>query len=346
LSKSKTNLNNQGDKTEKLKSIISASTVKAAAGVPTRAPIVRLMLRRLGLWASAILGLGYILPNVAVVALLGYVLSTFAQGGIESQEIVVQMSGTILFLIASGLLIILGILIINWGIRFYTNSSYKEIVFLGIVFASFYLLCLGIGSALLSNQIGASEMLLIISPVLIMVSVALHTMPSFRYRAIGAILGIVSAVSLAIAMFYLQPLKLAFMNWDAGWGNIPFLGPFMSLALSEGMVVILGSIAASIHILSAGPKTETRSTSYALFSIIGLVYGISLFIGAFLLSFSLLNIVWKAPWLPPLFGLPALIFSVVIFWSASLFMLEIGGFILIALSCFGLISAAKELSQL
>jgi len=349
MGKSKTNLTTERDRAEKLKNIASASTAN-----PSEASTLSLMpkpiVRRLVLWASAILGLGYILPNVAIVMLLAYFLSTF---NIASQEVVVQISGTILFLVASLLLMVLGILIINWGIRNYANASSREVVFAGVVFASFYLFCLGIGSALLAPQIGLGELLLIISPVLIMVSVALHTMPSFPYRAISALLGIVSAVSLAISMFYLQPLKLAFLNWNAGWENIPFLGPFMSLALSEGMVMILGSIAASIHSLSPGQKT--KPASYVLFSIIGLVYGISLFIGAFLLSFSLLNIVWKAPYPPhpifnpspsPLFGLPAWIFSVVIFWSASLVMLEIGAFVLIALSCFGLILAAKEFSQL
>jgi len=338
LGKSRTNLNTDKDKAEKLRNIAFASTANpAAVPAPTPKPFVR----RLALWASAILGLGYILPNAAIIILLAYVLSTFS---IASQEIVIQMSGTILFLIASLLLVVLGVFIINWGIRYYANASCREVIFGGIIFASFYLFCLGIGSALLAPQIGLGELLLIISPVLIMISVPMYTMPSFPFKIMGALLGIFSGILLAIAMFYLQPLKLVFVNWNAEWENIPFLGPFMSLSLSEGMVVILGSIAASIHSLSSGPKT--KPASYALFSIIGLVYGISIFIGAFLLSFSLLNIVWKAPWLPPLYGLPTWIFSVVIFWSASLVMLEIGGFVLIALSCIGFVSAAKEFSQL
>jgi len=335
----KTDLNTERDKAEKLRSIASATTSNPSEA-SVIAPVPNLMFRRFALWASALLGLGYILPNAAIIMMLAYVLSTFE---IRSQEIVIQEGGTILFLISSLLLTVLGVLIINWGIRYYTNASCREVVFTGVVFASFYLFCLGIGSALLAPQIGPGELLLIISPVLIMVTVALHTMPSFPYRAIGALLGIVSGVSLAIAMFYLQPLKLAFVNWSTGWENIPFLGPFMSLAISEGIVVILGAIIASIHSLSAGQKTKLASQS--LFSIIGLVYGINLFIGAFLLSFSLLNTIWKALWVPPLLGLPAWIFSVVIFWSASLVLLEIGGFVLMALSCLGLISAAKELSQ-
>jgi len=344
MGKPKTNLATERDQAEKLKNIASASTPSPASAVAQ--PLSSkpdLMFRRFAIWTSAIIGLGYILPNAAIVTVLAYVLSTFSQGRIESQEIVIQMSGTILFLIASLLLMVLGVLIIHWGIRYYTNASCREVVFAGVLFASFYLFCLGIGSALLVPQIGPAELLLILSSVLIMVSGALYTIPSFSYRVVGALLGIVSGVSLAIAMLYFQPLKLAFVNWNEGWENIPFLGPFMSLALSEGMMVILGSITASIHLLSPGPKT--KSGTYALFSTIGLVYGISLFTGAFLLSFSLLNIIWKAPWLPPLFGFPSWIFSVVIFWSASLILLEIGGLVLIVLSCLGLISAARELSK-
>jgi len=342
MGKLRTNLKTQKDKAEALENIASASTAKPAAA-PTLARMPKPIVRRLVLWASVILGLGYILPNAATIAVLAYILSTFT---IASQEIVIQMGGTMLFLLASLLLMVLGVFIINWGIRYYTNASCREVVFVGVIIASFYLLCLGIGSVLLAPQIGLGELLLVISPVLIMVSVALYTVPSFSFKTIGALLGIVSAVSLAMAMFYIQPLKLVFMSWKPGegWENIPFLGPFMSLASSEGMVVIAGSIAASIHSLSPGQKA--KPASYALFSIIGLVYGISLFIGAFMLSFSFLDIVWKAPWLPPLYGLPSWISSVVIFWSASLVMLEIGGFVLIALSCLGFMSAAKESSQL
>ena len=299
------------------------------------------MVRRFVLWAAAVLGIGFILPNAAVFIVLAYVLSTFT---LASQQLIIQMTGTMLFLIASLLIIILGILIINWGIRYYTNSSSRETIFVGVVFASFYLLCLGIGSALLAPQLGMGELLLIISPVLIMISVALYTVPTFPYRALGGVLGVVSAVALAAAMFYLQPLKLVFVIWNSDWENIPFLGPFMSLGLSEGMVVILGSVAALVHSISSGQKT--KPASYAMFSIIGLVYGISLFIGTFLLSFSLLNIVWKAPWLPPLNGQPAWIFGIVIFWSASLIILEIGAFLLIASSCLGFVAAAKEFSKL
>jgi len=340
LGKPGTSLNADKDRVGKLGNIASSSTAKQAAA-PIIARMPEPIIRRLALWASIIVGLGYILPNAATTALLGYILSTFS---ISSQEIAIQMSGTILFLIASLLLMILGGLIINWGIRYYTNASCREVIFVGVMFASFYLFCLGMGSALLAPKIGLGELLLVISPVLIMVSVALYTAASLSYRTIGALLGIASGVSLAITMFWVQPLKLVFVNWNMGWENIPFPGPFMSLALSEGMVVIAGSIAASIYSLSPGQKT--KPASYALFSVIGLVYGISLFAGAFLLSFSLLNIVWKGPWLPPLYGLPSWTFSVVIFWSASLVMLEIGGFVLIALSCLGFIAAAKEFSQL
>jgi hypothetical protein len=336
----RTDLNTGKDKAKNLWNMASTSTPLLTTISQSSPPNAKPIIRRLVLWVSAIIGLGFILPNAAVVSMLVYVLSTFT---IASQGIVIQMSGTILFLLASILLIVLGIVIVNWGIRYYTHSSCTETVFIGVILGSFYLLCLGMGSALLAPKIGPGELLLVISPVLIMVSVALNAVPSFRYRTVAALLGIASGVLLATALYYVQPLKLAFMNWNTGWDNIVFLGPFMSFALSEGMVVIVASIAASVHLLSAGQKA--KPASYALFSIIGLIYGISLFIGAFTLSFSLLNIVWET-WLPPLSGLPTWIFQVVIFWSASLIILEIGGLALIALSSLGLVSAAKEFSQL
>jgi hypothetical protein len=152
---------------------------------------------------------------------------------------------------------------------------------------------------------------------------------------IGSILGIISGILLAVSIFFVQPLKLAFADW-----NIPFLGPFMSMALLEAIIVILASVLVLTRSLASD---KNRPVSTVLLSIIGMVYGISLFVGAFLLSFSLLNIVWKGPWLPPLLGKPGWLFSVVILWSASLVMLEIGGFVLILLSCLGFVSAAKDL---
>lgn len=333
----KTDLSPEKDKVQKLRKVDAASTT-----TPIAVPRIASYLRKLILGMTTILGLGYILPNVATIVVLAYILSTLR---ISSQEIVFQISGTILFLIASVLLIALGIFIMTLGIRYYKNVSCSDVVFGGVMLASFYLLCLGLGSVLLSPQISLSDVLLVVSPVLIMVSTAAYMVPSFPYRLGGSLLAIVSGVLLAIAIANVPPLSRV-LAWkiEGTGGTVPFSGPFMSLTLSEGMVVILGSITALVNSLPY--KRKTKPLTHVLFSTMGLVYGISLFIGAFLLSFSFLNIVWKAPWLGPLHGQPSLIFGAVIFWSASLLMLEIGGLVLILVSCLGLAYTAKEFSQL
>jgi hypothetical protein len=76
-----------------------------------------------------------------------------------------------------------------------------------------------------------------------------------------------------------------------------------------------------------------------------LIYGIGVFIGPLILSFSFLDIVWKAPWLGPLYGLPSWVVDTTIFWSASLVLLEIGGILLILSSCLGFVFAAQEFSK-
>lgn len=331
MGSSRTNLSAEESKAKKPRKVDSNPTIMPIA-VPKNAPFMR----KLVLGVATILGLGYILPNIATIVLLAQILSTFE---ITSQEIVFQMSGTILFVIASVLLIALGILTMTWGIRYYTNVSYNDLVFGGVMLASFYLLCIGLGSILLSPQISFSDLLLVVSPVLIMVSTAAYMVPSFPYRLGGSLLAIVSGALLAIAIANVAPLSRVLVDW-----NVPFPGPFMSLALSEGMVVILASITALVNSLPY--ERKIKPFSHVLFSAMGLVYGISLFIGAFLLSFSFLNIIWKAPWIPPLLGQPSLVFGAVIFWSASLILLEIGGLMLILVSCLGLVYIAKEFSHL
>lgn len=320
MGSSRTNSKTKGKKREQTENVVETFT--------SNPPIIR----KLVLGTSTILGIGFILSNIATITMLAYLLSQF---NISSQEIVFQMSGTILFLMASILLIAVALVIMAGGIRYYKEASCDELMFWGIMLASFYLLCLGIGSAVLSPQISISEMLLVVAPVLVMVSVAIYITPSFWYKIVASILGIVGGVLLATAILYLQPLKLAFADW-----NLPFLGPFMSMSLLEGIVVILGSIVALVR--SMPPERKTKPASHVLFSIIGLIYGISLFVGPFLLSFSFLNAIWKAPWLGPLHALPTWTIGVVIFWSASLFMLEIGGAALIISSCLGFAFAAKE----
>jgi len=291
--------------------------------------------RKFVLGASTIIGIGYILPNIATLLVLIYLLSDFT---VYSQEAVIEMTGIVLFIIASILLMALGISIITLGTRYYKKANPEEVIFTGVLLASFYLLCLGVGSALLAPEMNLHVMLFVISPILIMVSTAVFTVPSLPYRLLASILALTGGISLAIAIFHFQPLELALTEWD-----VPFLGPFMSMALLEAIVVILGPVAALVH--SVLPQQKTKPMSHIFLSIIGLVYGIGLFAGALLLSFSFLNLVWKAPWELALHELPRWVCSLVIFWSAGLVVLEIGGIILIISSCLGFASTAKDLSQ-
>jgi len=128
-----------------------------------------------------------------------------------------------------------------------------------------------------------------------------------------------------------------------GW-DVPFPGPFMSLAVMEGIAMILGSIAVAIYSVFTG--RNEKPVAYVLLSIVGLVYGVGVFIGPLILSFSFLDIVWKAPWLGSLYGLPSWVVDTTVFWSASLVLLEIGGVLLILSSCLGFAFASREFSRI
>jgi len=285
---------------------------------------------------TTVMGIGYILPNIATVLILSYILS---ETTISSLYMITQISGLILFLMASVIMVVIGTSLVFGGMRYYTRkSAAKEKVFLGVLFASFYLLCLGVGSALLLSQISLNVGLLIVGPIFIMISAAIYMVPSLASRLVGHALGIVGGFLLAIATFNFQTLNVAI-----GWG-LPFPGPFMSLTVMEGIAMILGSIAVATY-STFGERNE-RPVAYVMVSIVGLVYGIGVFIGSLILSFSFLDIVWKAPWIGPLYGLPNWVVDTTVFWSASLIMLEIGGLLLILSSCLGFAFAAQEFSRL
>lgn len=286
---------------------------------------------------ATVLGIGYILPNIAVVLIL---IHTLSQMTLSSLSIINYVSGLILFVMASIVMMVVGAALILGGTRYYKkNPPPKEIMFLSVLFASFYLLCLGTGSALLLSEINLNVGLLIVGPIFIMVSAAVYMVPSFASKLVGHILGIIGGFLLAIVIFNFQILKVAF-GWD-----VPFPGPFMSMAVMEGIAVILGSIAVAIHSVFAG--RNEKPVSYVFFSIVGLIYGIGVFIGPMMLSFSFLDLVWKAPWgMGPLSTLPQWIRDTTVFWSASLVLLEIGGIMLILSSCLGFTFAAQEFSRL
>jgi hypothetical protein len=283
-----------------------------------------------------VLGIGYVLVNLAVLILLGYYLS---QHSITSLEEVTQIGGMTLFIIASAMLMAVGCLLIVGGIQHYRGNTTQRVILMGVLFTSFYVLCLGIGSALLRSQSDVGAVLLSISPVLMMVGVTAYVAPSSLFKIVGSIVGIAGAIPLAVGIFTLQPLSLVFTDWD-----VLFPGPFMSMALLEGVAVILGSVAVFTHSLLS--ERKEKSVSQALLSLVGIIYGIDVFIGPLVLSFGLTNLLWKAPWMPPLNGAPYFVYGTTILWSVSLLILAIGGILLTLSSFLEFMFATKGMSKL
>jgi hypothetical protein len=300
----------------------------------TRIVRVEPFLRKIILVAFTVLGIGFIMVNVPITILLGYSVSQFE---ISSQQIVAEISGRILFILASIALIVLGLLFVIGAVQYYEKSVNKGVIFLGTLLASFYLLCLGIGSMLLVQETNLDALLMLNGSILIMISVALYIMPSFPLKISGATLGILGGVILARVIYNAPVLELAF-EW-----NIPFTGPFMSMVVLEGIVVILGPIAALVHMFSANHR-EGKPLTHIFLSLIALIYGIGLFIGSFILSLSLWNWIWKSPWYGPFHGMPSWVVSTIVFWSASLFLIGVGGVILVVSSFLGFIFVAQKFS--
>lgn len=297
---------------------------------------VEAVLQKLVLAAATLLGVGYIVVNIPIIILLG---NQFSQIPMDSVQHIGKLAGITLFFMASVLLIILGCFFIIGGLQFYRGGAHRGVVFLGSLLASFYLLCLGLGSLLIVSQLDINAMLLIISPVLVMGAAAIYMGASSSFKFIGSVLGIIGGILLAVAIFNHQILEPVFE-----WG-VPFPGPFMSIAAMEAIVVILGPVTAFIYSILAERKEEP--VAHAFLSIVALVYGIGMFIGSQVLAFSFLDLLWKAPYEGQVFyGLPQWFFPTIAFWSASLFLLMIGGIVLIASSCMGFIFAAQEFAQL
>jgi len=292
------------------------------------------MLRKIVSVAALFIGLGYVLPSIAMVIMLNYFLSQYP---IETSENIYMVSGIILFVISSVLLMTIGVFIVLGGIQYFVGNAPRKIMFLGILLSSFYLLCLGTGSALIVEEINLSILLLIASSMLVMASVAVYMVPSFRLKFVACLLGILSGIFLTTATLNSQVLDLVF-NW-----NVPFPSPFMSMAILEGLTIVLASITALIYsILGDGEKSITP----AFLSMVALVYGIGVLVGSLVLSFNFLNLIWKAPWELALYGQPEWVLTTVVFWVASLGILEIGGILLILSACMGFVFATKHLSRL
>ncbi len=161
--------------------------------------------------------------------------------------------------------------------------------------------------------------------------------PSFRLKFVACLLGIVSGIFLTTVTLNSQILDLVLML------DVPFPGPFMSIEVMEGLTIILVSITALVYsILGNGEKPVT----HVFLSMVALIYGIGVFVGSLVLSLNFLNLVWKAPWELALHGQPNWVLSTVIYWAASLVMLDIGGIALILSACMGFVLATKQFSQL
>jgi len=289
-------------------------------------------LRKLVLAAACVLGVGYIASNIATVTLLHYLLSQFTMSSVPT---IIQMCGIVLFMIASFLLMAVGAFLILGGLQFYQKITPSGVMFLGVLLSSFYLLCLGIGSMMILSPVSVSAVFLIIGPVLVMAGASTYMAPSFSLKFIGSALGIMGGALLAIATSSLNVLKLAFAEW-----YVPFLGPFMSMALLEAIAVMLGSVSVLVYLIFKGDRREP--VSHALLSVVALIYGTGVFVGPLTLSLSLWDLLWKAPWLPPLHDVPKWVMNMTIFWSGSLIIPAIGGILLIVCSFAGLAFAAQE----
>ena len=307
----------------------------------TKTADIESIMRKLVLAAVTIVGVGYVLANIGGAVMLSYFLSTRS---IVTAEILL-ISGTILFLVAVIVVMVIGVFLILGGLQYFRGGGLpQEVMFFGTLLASFYLLCLGIGSALLLPQMSLNSALLIVAPIILMVGTAIYMIPSFRLRLIGSVLGIVGGILLAVVMFDPPTLKLVLGGMHEMWNEVPFSGPFMSLSFLEGIAFVLGALAAFVHSIFAERKEDLLT--HVILAIAGLVSGIGLFVGSLVLSFSFLDLLWKAPWLGPFYEVPSWIFGTGVFWSASLIILAIGGIVLIVCACLGFAFAAQEFSQL
>jgi hypothetical protein len=297
------------------------------------------VLRKIASVAAVFIGLGYVLSSIATIIMLNYSSSQYP---IESVENIYWFSGIIVFIIASILLITVGVFVVFGGLKYLAGVVSQKIVFVGIMLSSFYLLCLGIGSALVLQEVNLLTLLLVATAILVVASATVYMIPSFRLKFVACFLGIVSGISLTTATLNTATLNNPVLDLALKL-DVPFPGPFMSIAILEGLTIILASITALIYsLLGNGEKPMIP----VFLSMVSLIYGIGAFVGSLVLSLNFLNLVWKAPWELALYGKPDWVLSTVIFWAASLGMLTIGGILLILAACIGFVLATKQFSQL
>lgn len=302
----------------------------------TRTDAIESSLRKIALAALTMMGIGYMFANAPIALLIGNSIKTIP---IDSQASINAITGRLLFSMASIISAVLGGVLIYGGVQFYEGERTKEMVSLGVMLGSFYLLCLGIGSTLLLTQTNLPALMLTTAPLLIGAGTATYMAPNTRVKLVAPILGFAGAAALAYAIFNLRIYDLAF-----GW-NIPFTGPFMSLTVVESVVVILGSAAACVNSFF-GQRPREKPFAHLFIALVALAYGLGTFIGSLILSMNLWNLIWKSPWAGPLQAAANWVMSIVVFWSASLVLLDVGGILLIVAACVGFVHVSREFSKL
>jgi hypothetical protein len=125
---------------------------------------------------------------------------------------------------------------------------------------------------------------------------------------------------------------------------VSFSGPFFAVKALEAITVTLIPVAAFINAV-VGENIEGKPLAHAAALTIALVYGVGVLVGSLVLSMSLWDLVWKSPWVGPLNIVPNWVVSTVVFWSASLFLIDIGGIMLVVTACLGFVFVAREFTQ-
>lgn len=290
------------------------------------------VIRKFVLASIVMLGVGFVASNIATVIVTGYELS---QTQISSTENAIKFSGLTLFLIAFLTLLIIGVFIIVGGTQYDIDETPpRRIALFGIQIASIYLLCLSIGSLLLSGM--ELCLVLLVSSVLIMTGTGVYISGSQILKAIGSCIWATGGILLAYSNFQFSPLELAF-NW-----NVPFTGPFLSMPITEAIAVLIISLGTVVYTFFSEILGWENHLNKTILCTVGIIYGVSVLAGSLQFSLNILNHVWKAPWLPPFYGLPECVINTLIYWAASTIVLEIGAVLLIAASCLGFVETVKE----
>lgn len=293
-------------------------------------------MRKISLAAMTMIGLGYVLTNAPVAIMVVRSILTIP---IESQLNISAIVGRMLFVVASSIAVILGLLLILAAVQFYEQGGVKSVAFLGVSLGSFYLLCLGTGSLLLLSEINFEALALTLSPLVVVVAAALYTSSSPHTKLVGSAIGVVGGVILAYAIMSINVPSLIF-DWD-----IPFAGPFMAWPVLESAAVVLAPIAATTHTVFSYTKEELH-IPHLFTLLVAFVYGLGAFIGSIVLSMNFWNWIWKSPWNGPFHSLPEWFMNMIVFWSASLVLLDIGGILMMSAALIGFICVTRKLSKL